>query len=491
MFCRPRSPTGSGRLRSYSRALSPVLFCLTVLLLAGCGSTGRVQQKIAEQMVLGNYPAAIEIVEAEKTGAYKGKNRLLYYLERGMLLHVDGRYVESNQAFEEAKRVGNELYTKSLSGEGFSLMSNDYALDYAGENFERTLIHLFSAMNYIQLGDSGAALVEIRQVGDYLRKLQVDSSNANVYQEDAFARYLSALVYEANGEYDSALVDYKKALEAYNDYGTNFAVARPASLFGNAGRVADRLGEWAENDLRGQGWDGGQRDIPDGSGELVILHYNGLAPVKGQDKFTIPFSEAWLFVGALQLAADDDAAADINRATALYSSVAGVDIISVAFPKYVDRPYSIAMMEPRVEAATQMTGPELVEDIGAIAEKDLADRIVRIRTKAIARAAIKYAIQKGAEKAAEAVGSDYGALLSAGTALVGNIARYASEQADKRVWSTLPDQIWMSSMILPAGTHDIEVDFLTAQSMLVESRSFPNLEIVPGGRRFVIMRTVK
>jgi hypothetical protein len=223
----------------------------------------------------------------------------------------------------------------------------------------------------------------------------------------------------------------------------------------------------------------------------VILHYNGLVPIKDQDKFTIPFSEAWLFVAALQLAADDDASRDIGRATAVASVISGVDFVSVAFPKYVDRPYSIALMEPRVEGATQMTGPELVEDIGAIAEKDLADRIVRIRTKAIARAAIKYAIQKGVEIAAEQAGGDYGSLLSATTSIIGNIARSASEQADKRVWSTLPDQIWMSSMILPAGSHDLQVDFVTAQSILIESREVLNVEIESGGRQFVILRTVK
>lgn len=462
-----------------------------VLVVAGCGSTGRIQQQIAEQMVIGNYPAAIQLVEAEKTKSYGGKNRLLYFLERGMLLHVSGEYVGSNAAFQEAKRIGDDLYTKSLSGEGLSLMSNDYALDYAGENFERTLIHLFSAMNYALLQDSESALVEFRQVGDYLRKLQVDSSNENVYQDDAFARYLSALFYESGGEYDSALVDYKKALDAYADYGTDFAVVLPGSLFANAGRVAERLGSWASDDLLERGWDGMAREIPPDAGELVIFHYNGLSPIKDQDKFTIPFSEAWLLVAALQLSADDSASDDINRATALASQIAGVDIVSVAFPKFVDRPYSIALMEPQVAGATQITGPELVEDIGAIAKKDLQDRIVRIRTKAIARAAIKYAIQKGAEAAAQSAGDDYGALLSAGTSILGNLARFASEQADKRVWSTLPDQIWMSSMILPAGSHDVHVDFLTAQSAVVETREISNLEIQPGGRHFVILRTVK
>jgi len=468
-----------------------LLASMLAVALAGCASLGEVQQGLAREVQAGNYPAAVGLVDAEREGVFGGKNRLLYYLERGMLLHLDGQYAESNAAFEAAKRLGDDLYTESITDIGVSFMTNDYALDYAGENFERTLIHLFSAMNYSQLGQPDSALVEARQVGDYLRKLQVDTANENVYQEDAFARYLAALLYEASGEYDAALVAYKKAIAAYQQYGAAFSVEMPASLVPNAERVASRLGRWARDDLARLGSPGDAREIPPGAGELVILHYNGLSPIKGQRRITIPFSKAWAFVVAFQAIADDQAREQIGQATTVIGSIRGVDVVSVAFPKFVQRPYRIARMEPRVAGATRTTEPELVEDIGAIAEKDLADRIGRVYAKAVARAAIKYAIQRGAALAAREVEGDYGALLSAGTQIVGNLARYATEQADTRVWSTLPDKIYMSSMVLPAGTHDVEIDFLTTRSTVVESRRIPQVEVVPGGRHFLVVRTVK
>ena len=76
---------------------------------SGCGSTGKTQQQIADQMLRGDYPSALTVVEDERTGAFGGKNRLLYFLERGMLLHVDGQYVESNLAGEEANCIGGVL----------------------------------------------------------------------------------------------------------------------------------------------------------------------------------------------------------------------------------------------------------------------------------------------------------------------------------------------------------------------------------------------
>jgi hypothetical protein len=428
-----------------------------LVLATGCASPVDVQHELAARMALGDYPGAIEIVEDEKAGAYGGRNRLLYFLERGMLLHVAGDYTKSNRVFEKAKRLGDRLYTRSVGNAGLSLMSNDLALDYAGENF----------------------------------KLQVDSLGENVYQEDAFARYLSALLHEASGDVDAAFVDYKKAVSAYGAYLTRFAVPRPQSLGPNAARVAADLGEWAGEDLEALGSEGVPRLVPEDAGEVIVLHYNGLSPIKAETRFTIPFSEAWLMVLALRAMADDADAATIDRATAVYSQIAGVDIVSVAFPKFVDRPYAIERMAIRVPGAFDATPPELVEDIGAIARRDLDDRIVRIRTRAIARAAIKYALQKAAERAAVEMGGDYGGLIQAVTMLGGNLARYASERADQRVWSTLPDEIWMSTLVLPAGSHDLTIDFLDARQRVVESRVVSGVEVVPGSREYVIVRTVR
>ncbi len=457
----------------------------------GCGSTGATQLKIAEKMRVGDFPGALLVVEGQKTSAFGGKNRLLYFLERGMLLHDNGEYEASNAAFEQAKRIGEALYTESLSNIGFSLVSNDYALDYAGENFERTLIHLFAALNYASLGQSESALVEVRQVGEYLRKLQVDSPNENVYQEDAFARYLSALFYESHGELDSAFVDYKKAALAYLDYEARYSVSRPASLFANAERVAQRLGPWAQSDLRELGAGASPKILPSDAGEVVIFHYNGLSPIKGQNKYTIPFSEAWLVAAGFQALSRSAERSEINRAVAISSQISGYDVISVAFPKFVDRPYGIVRMVPKAPHAIDISTPELVEDIGEIAKRDLADRIVRIRAKVIARAAFKYALQKAAEAAIRESKTEYSDLFEVATQLTGNIVRYASEQADKRVWSTLPDQIWMSSVILPAGEHDLTIEFRNAQQSVVESRSISGVQVTPGSRQFIIVRTVK
>jgi hypothetical protein len=45
--------------------------------------------------------------------------------------------------------------------------------------------------------------------------------------------------------------------------------------------------------------------------------------------------------------------------------------------------------------------------------------------------------------------------------------------------------------VLPAGRHEIEIDFLNASGVAIESRVLPDLHVVAGSRQFVIVRTVR
>ncbi len=96
----------------------------------------------------------------------------------------------------------------------------------------------------------------------------------------------------------------------------------------------------------------------------------------------------------------------------------------------------------------------LVEDITAIAQKDLADRIGRISAKAMARATAKYAAARAAEhKVKQSQGDQSGAIVG----LLGNIFSLATEQADTRSWRTLPGAIRMARIAVPPGRYTVEV----------------------------------
>jgi hypothetical protein len=142
------------------------------LLLIGCATTLSLRE--LNSFVLKNeFASAAEQVEKKKSG-YGEKNALLYSLDRGMLLHFAGQYTESNQALETAKKTAQELFTKSVTAHLSTFLINDLMTPYYGEDFERALIYLFSALNYAALNQGEDALVECRQLDSFFRALPFD-----------------------------------------------------------------------------------------------------------------------------------------------------------------------------------------------------------------------------------------------------------------------------------------------------------------------------
>ena len=80
--------------------------------------------------------------------SYGERNRLLYLLDYGLVLHISGKHQESIRVFEEAKKIYDQMYTISLSNEATTWLINDNTAPYRGEDFERAMINLFQAMNF-------------------------------------------------------------------------------------------------------------------------------------------------------------------------------------------------------------------------------------------------------------------------------------------------------------------------------------------------------
>ncbi|MEA2068823.1 MAG: hypothetical protein U9P12_06460, partial [Verrucomicrobiota bacterium] len=83
----------------------PILAC--VLLLAGCASmrTDKSQYAGMDLMLAkADYPAAIAKIEAAKEKSYTHKERVVYYLDIGMLHHWNKDYEKSNEFLEKAER---------------------------------------------------------------------------------------------------------------------------------------------------------------------------------------------------------------------------------------------------------------------------------------------------------------------------------------------------------------------------------------------------
>ena len=119
----------------------------------------------------------------------------------------------------------------------------------------------------------------------------------------------------------------------------------------------------------------------------------------------------------------------------------------------------------------------LVEDVEGAALATFASDQKTILLRTVVRAILKYLAFRRAEKKGDLLGD-----------LV-NFFNVATERADTRSWETLPNQIFLVRMSLPAGTHNVTLSFLDDGGRHVRTETLPCVEIEANGKTFLNHRT--
>src|SRR5690606_4792390 len=113
--------------------------------------------------------------------------------------------------FQKADKLSDLQDYISLTRQAGSLLLSQELVQYKGEDFERLFINVMSAINYLMLGDLEAANVETRRLNEKLNYYRIEEKKP--YEQNSFAFYLNAHIWEANRNWDSAYIDFKKAYE--------------------------------------------------------------------------------------------------------------------------------------------------------------------------------------------------------------------------------------------------------------------------------------
>ncbi|MDO8644128.1 MAG: hypothetical protein Q7S00_04065, partial [bacterium] len=182
-------------------ALFVVGFCLTI---TACASNYNSRAQSAHQAYFrGDYDRALQKIDSIKVSP---RDRLLYLLDKGMILQGAGRYKESNQILTQAEDLSEELSIKSVSRETASTFWSEEGRDYAGDKEERTMIPVVRMLNYLMMEDWDGALVEVRHTLTLVEKIYANRESF----ENGFTTYLSGILWESLGYLNDALIDYKK-----------------------------------------------------------------------------------------------------------------------------------------------------------------------------------------------------------------------------------------------------------------------------------------
>jgi len=429
----------------YFRRLFFSFGLLAITFVTGCATYYQTTLDFQEHFVQGEIDKANSILEKDKK-AKKGKNRLLYFLQKGVVLQMLGQYEESNEYFEKAY-LFTEDYRQSYLNQAASLITNPTNKSYTGEDHELVLIHYYKALNYLRMNQYEQALVECRRINNRLNQLNDRYANRkNRYKRDAFAMNLMGIIYEASGDINNAFTAYRNAYEAYTeDYKQHFNTDIPTQLKEDLLRTAYLNGFTEELERYEKKFSTQYKYNENEGGELVFFWHNGLGPVKdewslnffvvkGQGGFVIFVNEELGLSFPFPLPAMGEGSGGIGD----------LKFIRVAFPKYVERkPYN---QSAELVSGNKTYQLELAENINKIAFSTLEDRMIREFSNSLLRLALK----QTAEEQTRKLNQNLGALLS--------VVNAVSEKADTRNWQTLPYSISYARVPLDKGNNKIRLN---------------------------------
>ena len=297
-----------------------------LLTLSGCATYSASLQTVFADLKKGQYQASED--QLKQVLSPSGADRLLYYLELGVIRHLNADYAASNQAFEQAERISEQLETTSIMNQTLAMFSNARQADYAGMRHEKLLINYFKALNYLGVAEQATsrkskldalegARVEARrmiiklndlndQLGNYDERNQKSDSTYDkiinllstiegdvldedklIYRDDALAHYLSAVSFEMNGEYDNARISYQKAAESYEGgYAEQFRLGSDitSQAWLDVARMMKLTGGFGEQlaSIRKDKLDAEQRLQLDSASQedaqLLVVEHKGFAP---------------------------------------------------------------------------------------------------------------------------------------------------------------------------------------------------------------------
>lgn len=431
------------------------IFKLIVLIfLFSCGANFALKSRystIEKKLDQQKYTEALNHLK-KKGNEYNSNDRVLQLLDLAILEHYNGDYKNSIAHFEEAEQTIDKLYTKSISKAALSIITNDKAMDYDGEDYENVYLNIFKALNYIELNQNEDAFVEIRRINEKLSELEtrfteeisalqkehtkkdksIDFGEFN-FSDTAIGRFLSMILYRSDESYDDARIDKEKLNQLWNTNSHIYNSKKP-----NLNQFKTTL----LND----------------SSIVNIVSFIGHGPKK----------YAWEI--------------DVN-------TFKDHTVLRATHPKYheilplkLDKDLSFKVSLPKIKARDSRIESINVSIDGVFKEKlvllenmsnvavntykmyeknTLVKSLIRSSLKAIASAKASKEIRK------ETGGGLWGDVLS----FAAKATIQSTESADLRSWRLLPGACYVGEYVLPFGQHQIKIDYIGTNGQLIKSTS--------------------
>jgi hypothetical protein len=350
-------------------------------------------------------------------------DRLIHLLDYGTALQMAGQIPESNKVFLFADKFAESQDYHSVSRVTGSMLLNEEMVQYKGDTFEKVFINAFLALNYLELNQLDDALVETRRMNEKYKKLRGEDKKS--FELNPFAKYLSALIWEADQKWDDAYIAYAET------YALDQTIQTIKSDLIRTAKMSRRMDEYKK-------WKAAFPEVvevPSWSdrsfGELVVIYQQGWGPRKDF--------------------APHDRRVPILRPVSSVTQMAELEIQNLG--KFQS---------------------EFVYDTERAAIKTLQDDAAALLARRLAAFAAKQVVSDQIRQKNELLG------------FLSNVAMHVSERADLRQWSTLPQTIRLIKVPLKAGSYQISIQGLSGSGAPTSDRLESRTVVVKAGRKVFI-----
>jgi len=405
------------------------LAAVTFSTLTSCATYQNKVASARESMRQGQATQAAK--DLEPLAKEEGNDQLIYLLDYATVLQQAGRYKESASVFSRAEKMADIQDYHSISKVTTAALLSEEMIQYKGDDYEKVLINAVNAINFLEMGDLDGANVEVRRLNGKLYKFKYEAKKD--YQQNPYAFYLSAMIYEAGAKWDDAYISFKQAYEVAPNYLPLHEDLVRSAIRAQRNEDVDKwLKKFPEVKVSPE-W----RDKSYGEAVLVLMQ--GWGPRKH------PRPEAPRF----------------PHLVPVHSEVQGARLV----------------INGNTSGAVHS---ESIFSVQEVAIKTLNDDYARLVASRVGGVVAKAVVADQIAQKNKLLGQ------------LAYLAMNAVDRADLRQWSTLPQTFQFARIPLKAGKYQINAMGINSQGYPTgEQMSEREIEIKPGRKTFISWRTVR
>jgi len=412
-----RATVSTDGSRSVRTLLSFVgkLCCLLILPLTGCASHFDRVQPIRMAFFDGNLIEADE--HLEKLLKKKRGEKDVLLLDKAIIELASGRPKEAEQLLRKVRDRFEELEDFDPAKAVGSMLTDDNARAYAGEDYEKVLIRAMLSISNLMSEGGDAGAYALQMVDKQQQIIQTVQDKCDDDKEKVTLAYKQV----ALGPYIRGMLAEESPLTLHEAAKARIQVAKWEPDFRDAKIDIERC----------------EHEVPmhPGHGALYVFALVGRGPIK--EEVCEPVTQVELLIA--------DRLFDAFSNRNVPPTFAPVKIPQVV--NFVPVADSVSVQIDQKAVGRTAT----IVDIGEMAVRQQQALYPQIIARAVARRVVKKGILYGLEEVADIEKNSLQSL----AVMAAGVAWEASETADTRCWGLLPDTIQVFRYELPVGEHTV------------------------------------